>query len=152
MAKLSKGKIGFIVVASLLGVNLVATGVLIGNQVNLNNQINSLKKEEMTKYTLYIGTNDKDTYQPVMEFDACLAKVTEICTKYTDGCTIFEANGYWKDDTGAITKERTIGCILEDITIEKVHSICDETIIALNQNSILIETSGITTTFYSGNK
>lgn len=151
MEKLSKGKIVTIVLASLLGVNMLATGVLIGKEVSLSNQINARNNEYDTKYTLYIGTNDKDTYQPVMEFDECLKKVTEISTKYTDGCTIYEANGYWKDDSGTITKERTIACILEDINLENVHKICDEVIITLNQNSILIETSNVITTFYSTN-
>ncbi len=154
MEKLNKGKIVTIALASLLGINMVATGIALGKEISLSNQINEISaknNEYDTKYTLYIGTNDKDTYQPVMEFDECLKKVTEICTKYTDGCTIFEANGYWKDDNDAITKERTIACILEDISLENVHKICDETIIALNQSSILIETSNIITTFYSTN-
>ncbi len=152
MEKLGKDKIITIILASLLGVNMVATGISIGKEISLSNQINAKNNEYATKYTLYIGTNDKDTYEPVMEFEKCITKMTEICIKYTDGCTIYEANGYWKDDSGTITKERTIACILEDISLENVHKICDETIVTLNQNSILIETSDVITTFYSTSK
>ena len=144
-SKNKKIKIFAIVISSLLLVNMCITGVLLGFQINNNIVSNQYK----TKYSLYIGTNDKDTYTQVIPFDTCLTKVTEICTKYTGGCTIYEANGYWKDDKGEITKEQTIVAILEDITLETVHKVCDDVIVALNQNSILIETSYVGTTFYS---
>ena len=147
-SKNKKIKIFAIVISSLLLVNMCITGVLLGFQINNNVVSNQYK----TKYSLYIGTNDKDTYTQVIPFDTCLTKVTEICTKYTGGCTIYEANGYWKDDTNAITKEQSIVCILEDITKEKVYKICDEVIVELNQNSILIETQNVISTYYSTSK
>lgn len=147
-SKNKKIKIFAIVISSLLLVNMCITGVLLGFQINNNIVSNQYK----TKYSLYIGTNDKDTYTQVIPFDTCLTKVTEICTKYTGGCTIYEANGYWKDDTNTITKEQSIVCILEDITKEKVYKICDEIIVELNQNSILIETQNVISTYYSTSK
>lgn len=147
-SKNKKIKIFAIVISSLLLVNMCITGVLLGFQINNNIVSNQYK----TKYSLYIGTNDKDTYTQVIPFDTCLTKVTEICTKYTGGCTIYEANGYWKDDTSTITKEQSIVCILEDITKEKVYKICDEIIVELNQNSILIETQNVISTYYSTSK
>jgi hypothetical protein len=154
-----------IVFGVLLGINIVLSGVLLGLHIHSQNQsdkeIATLKEEvsalkgndeTKTKYTLYIGTNDKDTYTNVIPFDDCISKVTQICTKYTDGCTIYEATGYWKDEKSNITTEKTIACILEDITAEKVYKICDEVIVELNQNSILIETSNVITTFYSTKK
>ena len=147
MEKKRYGKLGLIltVFGVLLGANLAVTGVLLGMQIRASDEASSLK----TKYTLYIGTNDKDTYKAEIPFDECLAKVTSICVQYTDGCTIYEANGYWKDEKNAITKERTIVCMLEDIISETVYKICDEVIEALNQNSILIESGNVATTFYS---
>ncbi len=143
--KIGKTSLCLIAFGVLLAANLATTGVLLGMQISANEASSSLK----TKYTLYIGTNDKDTYKEEIPFNECLSIVTEICTKYTDGCTIYEAAGYWKDEKSEITKERTIACILEDIAKENVYKICDETIEALNQNSILIETGNVTTTFYS---
>ena len=137
----------------LLGI-LLTSSLFVGGltscaETQSNETTSSIQQDLKTKYTLYIGTNDKDTYQPVMDFDKCVLTVTEICVKYTDGCTIYEANGYWKDDKGEITKEQTIVAILEDIALETVHKVCDDVIVALNQNSILIETSYVGTTFYS---
>ncbi len=143
--KVDGNKIFKWVVAVLLGLNLVVTSFLFGSFINKNVQ----SRSETTKYTLYIGTNDKDTYKEEIPFDECMSKVTDICVEYTGGCTIFEATGYWKDDNNAITKERTIGCILEDIEKEVVFKICDKVIIALNQNSILVETNSVYSTFYS---
>ncbi len=140
-----KGKVFKIILSVIVGLNFVITAVLLGFRISDKIENN----KEGTKYTLYIGTNDKDTYQEEISFDTCKEKVTEICVKYTDGCTIFDATGYWKDEKNNITTEKTIGCILEDIKIETVYKICDEVIVALNQNSILIETNKVSSIFYS---
>ncbi len=143
--KVDGNKVFKVIIGVLVGLNLVLTSILFGSFISKNVQ----SKTETTKYTLYIGTNDKDTYKEEIPFDECISKVTDICIEYTGGCTIFEATGYWKDDNNVITKERTIGCILEDIEKEIVFKICDDVIVALNQNSILIETNSVYSTFYS---
>lgn len=148
--KQNKNKIFKIIISVIVGINLILTSVLLGFEINSKNKVNSIG--DTTKYTLYIGTNDKDTYKEEIPFETCLTIVTETCIKYTDGCTIFEATGYWKDEVNNITTERSIGCILEDIEKETVYKICDDLIIKLNQNSILIETNNVSTLFYSGNK
>lgn len=140
-----KNKIFKIILSVIVGINFVITAVLLGFKIS--DKIKSNKEE--TKYTLYIGTNDKDTYKEEIDFDTCKEKVTEICVKYTDGCTLFDATGYWKDEKNNITTEKTIGCILEDIKAETVYRICDDIIVSLNQNSILIETSKVNSLFYS---
>ena len=127
----------------LLVLNLVATGVL------LHTHLSESAKDLSTKYTLYIGTNDKDTYQQEIPFDECREIVTEICARHTGGGTIADATGFWQDDSGVITTESTIQCILEDISEEDVHAIADEILTALNQSSILIETQEITYHYYS---
>ncbi len=140
-----------ILISTLVGINFIVTIVLLCLVINNNKKV-EVNDDTTIKYTLYIGTNDKDTYEPVYEYETCVAKVTEICVKYTDGCTISEAHGYWKDDTSAITKEDTIVLILEDIEKSVVYQICDEVIKELNQNSILVETGNITSEFYSTSK
>lgn len=148
-------KIVVIVLAVFLVVNLGVTGYLVGAQLGsaAGDQTASgqaVEQAEQVKYTLYIGTNDKDTYQQEISYDECVEKVTEICMRHTGGCTLAQATGYWADDTGAITSEQSIQCILEDVTLEQVHRIADEVLKALNQNSILIETQGVTSEFYAG--
>ncbi len=142
----NKNRIFKIIVSIVVGINLVLTGILLAFQIKGNVE----KSSQMTKYTLYIGTNDKDTYKQEIDYDVCVTKVRDICVKYTSGCTLFEATGYWTDEKDNITEEKTIGCILEDIVLDTVYKICDEVLVALNQNSILIETNSISTQFYSG--
>ncbi len=143
---IDKNKLFKIIVSVVVGINLVLTGILLAFQIKTNVE----KSSQMTKYTLYIGTNDKDTYRQEIEYDICVTKVRDICVKYTSGCTLFEATGYWTDEKNNITEEKTIGCILEDVVLDTVYKICDDVLIALNQNSILIETDSVSTQFYSG--
>lgn len=142
-----------ILVSIVVSINFVITIVLLCLVISNNKKSNdTINNESYIKYTLYIGTNDKDTYEPVADINTCISKVTEICVKYTSGCTISEAKGYWKDETNAITCESTIVVILEDIEKEIVYTICDDVIKQLNQNSILVETSDIISEFYSTQK
>lgn len=136
-------KIYLFVITALLVINMVVTGVYVSknNTQPTNGQI---------KYTLYIGTNDKDTYKQEIPLDECKQIVIDICTEYAGGCTLLDASGYWKDDTGTITSEQTIEVVLEDISEKKVHKIADKVIKKLNQNSILIETNNVQSEFYSG--
>ncbi len=134
-------KIYLFIVTALLVINLCVTGFFI-SKTNAN--------DAPIKYTLYIGTNDKDTYQQEIPFDECKQIVIDICTEYAGGCTLLDATGYWKDDTGTITSEQTIEVVLEDISEKKVHKIADKVIKKLNQNSVLIETNEVQSEFYSG--
>ncbi len=142
-----KLKIILAVIGVLLAANLIMTGLLFKANADKTQQADTAGQQ--TKYTLYIGTNDKDTYQQEIPFDECVQIVTEICTQYTGGCTLVDATGYWQDETGTITSEQTIQCVLEDISEEDVHKIADDVIDALNQNSVLIETQDVTSEFYS---
>lgn len=141
-----------IIISGVVAINFVMTIVLLCLVIANNKKSDITNNDTNIKYTLYVGTNDKDTYEPVAEINTCITKVTEICVKYTSGCTISEAKGYWKDDSSAITCESTIVVILEDIEKETVYTICDDIIKELNQNSILVETQGVTSEFYSTSK
>ena len=114
-------KIYLFVITALLVINMVVTGVYVSknNTQPTNGQI---------KYTLYIGTNDKDTYKQEIPLDECKQIVIDICTDYAGGCTLLDASGYWKDDTGTITSEQTIEVVLEDISEKKVHKIANKVI------------------------
>lgn len=145
---IKKYKIFSIVIAALLIINIAFTGIVLGLTLNKNNGQSQSNLE--TKYTLYVGTNDKDTYQLEIPFETCMTKVRDICCEYAGGGTCYEVSGFWKDDQGVTTKERTIVCILEQITINTVHTICDKILVELNQASILIETNQVTTVYYTG--
>ena len=112
------------------------------------------KKEEEPKpkdiqYVLYVGTNDKDTVEPVFTPEESKAKAIEILLKHFGGYTIQEANGGWVDN-GKIYTEYTLVIYLSDTTLDKVHAACDEFIEVFHQSSILIQANETTTEFYAG--
>lgn len=102
------------------------------------------------QYVMYLGTNDKDTYQPFGTPEEAKAKVDEVLTKHFEGFTIQEANGGWTNENGTVDHEYTVVILLSDTTLEKVHAASDDLIKAFNQSSVLIQANQTTTEFYSG--
>ena len=98
---------------------------------------------------LYLGTNDKDTNEPVFAPEESKRKLKEILINSMGGYTIQEANGGWKGDDGKEYQEYTLVVYLSDTTIDKVHTLCDELIKTYNQSSILIQVNKTKTEFYS---
>lgn len=101
------------------------------------------------QYVLYLGTNDKDSNEPVYTPDEALEHVDSVLTQYFGGFTIQEARGGWVNDDGSIAHEYTIVVYLSDTDIETVHSACDALITEFNQSSILIQQNHTSTEFYS---
>lgn len=104
-----------------------------------------------TQYVLYVGTNDKDTVEPVYEPEVCKEKAIEILLKYFGGYTIQEASGGWKDGDKIFT-EYTLVIYLSDTTLDKIHAACDEMLQVFHQSSILIQANQTVTEFYAGNE
>ena len=109
------------------------------------------KQEELdTQYVMYLGTNDKDTYEPYGTPEETKAKVDEVLTKHFEGFTIQDAMGGWTNENGRMDHEYTVVIFLSDTTLEKVHVAADDLIRVFNQSSILIQTNQTRTEFYSG--
>ena len=104
-----------------------------------------------TQYVLYLGTNDKDTNQPVFNPDEAKAQAEKILLAHFGGYTIQEARGGWID--GDITyTEYTLVIYLSDTDIEAVHAAADDMIKTFHQSSVLIQANQTRTEFYgSGN-
>ena len=105
---------------------------------------------EDAQYILYLGTNDKDTNEPVYTREKSKSILKDILLEHMGGYTIQEAEGGWTDDNGTIYQEYTIVIYLTDTTPEKVYALCDELLDKFNQSSVLIRTNSATTEFYSG--
>ena len=60
------------------------------------------------QYVLYLGTNDKDTNQPVYPPEEAKEKAKEILIRNFGGYTIQEANGGWIDDENTVYQEYTL--------------------------------------------
>lgn len=137
---------------------IIETAVLAGIVVYLAVEKNSAQSEtaldynysENGKYVLYIGLNDKDTYTQLIPTDEAIDIVNEICIRHIGGYTVFSTKGGWVDETGTPSRETTLVYSLSGAKEADVIAVMDEVLVALNQNSILIERQNISSTFYSG--
>lgn len=106
-------------------------------------------KQGDTQYVLYLGTNDKDTDQPVLPPEEAKETLKRILIQHFGGYTIQEASGGWIDDAGVEYQEYTLVVYLSDTTLEDVHAAADEMIRVFNQSAILIQANQTATEFYS---
>lgn len=102
------------------------------------------------KYILYIGTNDKYTYEQIIPTDEARQIVNEICSRHVGGYTVMEAMGGWVDEKGILTQEHTLVYSFIYTDEDAIIAIMDEVLVALNQNSILIERADVSSSFYRG--
>jgi hypothetical protein len=105
--------------------------------------------EALQKFTMYIGTNDKDTEQLEMTLDEAEALTDEIALRYAEIFTSTIGSGKWLNADGTRTEETTLIYIFYGITDKQAEQIAGDVCLALNQSSVLIERSDSIATFYS---
>lgn len=108
------------------------------------------RKAQEIQYVLYLGTNDKNTNEPVFPPEEAKEKAEEILIRHFGGYTIQEAAGGWESE-GTRYREYTLVIYLSDTTPEQVHAAADDMIRTFNQSSVLIQANSTATEFYSGN-
>lgn len=145
------------IILILLLINLTATGGLAvylfaGSESQDAETAVFHDMETKQKYTLYIGTNDKDTYNQLISTTKARKIVDRICTKHVEGYTSSEAKGGWVDETGALTQENTLVYSFYDVKDSQIKAIMDEVLSKLNQNSILLEIAENRSVYYYGEK
>ena len=86
---------------------------------------------------LYIGLNDKDASVSLISTTKAKALLNAIAIKYVDGFTVYEAQGYWKDDAGKPVHEDTLVYEFFDASDGQVIQIMEEMRTLLNQSAIL---------------
>ena len=102
------------------------------------------------QYVLYVGTNDKDTNEPVCSHEEAMETAKEILIDHFGGYTIDDAQGGWVNDDGMRYEEYTLMIYLSDTTIEDVHAAATDLQEAFNQSTILIQENLTRTEFFSG--
>ena len=105
--------------------------------------------EEDIQYVLYLGTNDKDTNEPVFAPEEAQRVLTDILIKNFGGYTIQEAQGGWIGEDNTEYQEYTLIIYLSDTNADQVHAVCDELLKVFNQSSILIQANTTRTEFYA---
>lgn len=93
----------------------------------------------MEKYTLYLGLNDKDKKVQLINTIEAYKICNNILMHYTDGATIFEANGLYRHNDGTFTIEKTLRIELLFVDKQKVASIVEDLKKAFNQESIAVQ-------------
>jgi hypothetical protein len=104
--------------------------------------------EPNDRYTLYIGTSDKDTGKLEIPIEEAEQIVADIAYKYSDGFTSYVAVGGW-DDGEVRYDETTLVYVFIGIDKAGAEAIADEVCLALNQSSVLIEYSKTYSSYYS---
>ena len=100
------------------------------------------------QYVMYLGTNDKDSNEPVYPLEEAKVRAADILVDHFGGYTIQEANGGWQDGD-MMYQENTLVIFLSDTTLDRVHAAADDLIQAFHQSSILIQANETRTEFYS---
>lgn len=107
------------------------------------------KAEQEVQYVLYLGTNGKDSNEPVFPPEDAKTEAEKVLLAHFGGYTIQEANGGWIDgDT--VFREYTLVIYLSDTTEAAVHAAADELLRVFDQSSVLIQANKTTTEFYAG--
>lgn len=132
---------------------LISAGIIsfLACNYRMNDNLFGSQASFGTKYVLYIGTNDKDTYTQLIPTDEAKRIVDDICVKHVGGFTAIDAVGGYLDDKNIMTHENSLVYEIYDASENQIKAIMDEVIKALNQSSILVETQKVTYTFYNGN-
>ena len=102
------------------------------------------------QYVLYLGTNDKDTNEPVFAPEEAKETLQQILIANFGGYTIQDATGGWVGEDGTEYQEYTLIIYLSDTTEAQVHAVADELIDVFHQSSVLIQANPTRTEFYSG--
>ena len=102
------------------------------------------------QYVLYLGTNDKDSNDPVFTPEEAKEQAKKILVDHFGGYTIQEASGGWLDGE-TMYQEYTLVIYLSDTDLEQVHAAADEMIRVFRQSSVLIQANRTVTEFYGGN-
>lgn len=102
------------------------------------------------QFILYLGTNDKDTNEPVFTPEESKEHAKAILMDNFGGYTIQEAEGGWRSDDGTEYQEYTLVIYLSDTDLDTVHAAAKELIDEFHQSSVLINTERVQTEFYAG--
>ena len=131
----------------VLFISIVACSVAV--IISTKDSLRSLGKvSNQKKYTMYLGTNDKDTLKQELPTETIREQMHEICMRHADGYTVSIMEGYYRDGAGNPTHEVTLVYVFFDTPLESVKKIMDEAQVKFNQSSILLEESKSKSIFY----
>lgn len=99
------------------------------------------------KFTLLVGLNDKDTKKQRISTIEAYKIVENIIVEKVGGGSIYEGRGVYKHEDGKIVIENSLQVQLFDCEVAKVYEIIEALKLALNQESIILETEEVESRF-----
>ena len=81
-----------VLISVILFINMVSICVLGVKVYRLNEKVETAGT---AKYTMYVGLNDKDTYEQIVPTDDAKSIIDKICIKYVDGYTTYPAQQFY---------------------------------------------------------
>lgn len=99
---------------------------------------------KITKFTLYVGLNDKDTKVQKIDTIEAYKVIENLLVNKVDGGTIFEASGVYKHEDGKVVIEKTLRVEIMFATDEQIKEIVEYLKIVLNQESIAVQKEEVT--------
>ena len=98
----------------------------------------------MLKFTIIAGLNDKDTKKQEIETAEAYDRIIKVLhNNNIEGATFTEAKGLYIHENGEAVFENSIKIELLFITEETARNICQELKVILNQESVILERSGL---------
>lgn len=94
---------------------------------------------EITKFTLFVGLNDKDSKQQEINTVDAYKIISNMITISFDGGTISEATGIYKHIDGTFTTETTLRIEILFASMEQIRPFVTELKKVLNQETIAIQ-------------
>ncbi len=93
----------------------------------------------ITKFTLFVGLNDKDSKQQEVHTLDAYKIISNMASKMFEGCTISEATGVYKHQDGTFTTENTIRVEILFTSTEQVKPFVADLKKVLNQETIAVQ-------------
>jgi len=97
----------------------------------------------ISKITLYVGLNDKDSKRQEISTVNAYKVAANLAAAMFDGCTITEALGVYKHDDGTIITENTLRIELLFVIMEQIKPYVAQLKSAFNQESIAVQYESI---------
>ena len=96
------------------------------------------EKKTVSKYTLYVGLNDKDTHEQRLIMDRVVSLVIWASNGYKSPITGQSGFGTYYSESGEQVNEKSIVITLVDVSEELAHEIAADLCAFLNQSEVMI--------------
>lgn len=104
---------------------------------------------EDCQYRVYIGLTDTDSNYQIVDEVTAKEIIKTVCLAHSVAYTIHEADGGFKDSSGAIHVEKSYVLEMDHITDEDLYKIMDDVITRLNCGAVMYTKNNASVTKYA---